>query len=130
MPLGDEEHEPAMNEQKEVDDDEEVVRVPEGVEAGEVAEREREARRLPLPQRPRRQREGDHHEHHHDDPGDPLDAGEEAPVRRPRRAEEAGQQQLVLLPARPDQPREVARQVRPRVRADAQRDCRRDDLQV
>jgi hypothetical protein len=39
VPPVDEEHKPPVYEQQDVDDDEEVVRVPEGVEAGEVAQR-------------------------------------------------------------------------------------------
>ena len=130
-----------MDEQQEVDDDEQVVRVPEGVEPGEVAQREREPQPappaagaaalghhlLPLPEGARRQGEGDGHERDHDDPRDPLGAGEEAPVRGPVPAKEA-RHGAVLVGPRRDQPREVARQVVAGVQADAQRDRRRDDL--
>ena len=124
-----------MDEQQEVDDDEQVVRVPEGVEPGEVAQRERPPtpaaplghRLLPLPEGARGQGEGDGHERDHDDPRDPLGAGEEAPVRGPVPAKEA-RHGAVLVGPRRDQPREVARQVVAGVQADAQRDRRRDDL--
>jgi hypothetical protein len=133
VPLVDEEHEPAVDEEEEVDDDEQVVRVPEGVEAGE---RDAPAGRrlllvpaglLPLPERPRGQGEGHGHERDHDDPRHALRARQEPAVAGPVPPEEA-RHQTVLLGRRRDQPREVARQVVPRVQADAQRDRRRDDL--
>lgn len=43
VPPVDEEHEPSMNEQQEVHNNQQMVRVPERVEAGEVSQREREA---------------------------------------------------------------------------------------
>jgi hypothetical protein len=139
----DEEEEPAVREEEEVDDDEQVVRVPEGVEPGEPVQQRGPAaaglmsrRRpsaggalLPLPERARGQGEGDGHESHHHDARHALRAGEEAPVRRLGRTEEAGEQAVVLVGARRDQAREVARQMAPGVQADAQRDRHRDDLQ-
>ncbi|WVZ92614.1 hypothetical protein U9M48_038663 [Paspalum notatum var. saurae] len=125
-----------MDQQQEVDDDEQVVRVPERVEPGEVpSQREGEQPAaaaaagllLPLPERARGEGEGDGHERHHHDPRHALGAGEEAAVGGLVPAEEA-RHQAVLVGLRRDEPREVARQVVPRVQADAHRDRRRDDL--
>jgi len=138
VPPPDEEEEVAVDEQERVHDAEEVVRVPEGVEAGEPVERRREPRRhgvatgaallgLALAERVRGEREGDGHEHHHGDARDALGARQEPRVRGLVRAERAGHQR-VLLGARRDHPREVARQVVPRVQRDPHHDRRRDHL--
>jgi len=142
VPLVDEEHEPAVDDQQEVDDDEQVVRVPEGVEAGEVGEREEREPPppsaaagapagclglLPLPEWARGEGEGDGHERDHDDPRDALGAGEEAPVAGLVPPEEA-RHQPVLVRLRRDQPGEVARQVGPLVQAEDHSDSQSDDL--
>jgi hypothetical protein len=135
VPPVDEEEEEAVHDEERVHDAEEVVRVPEGVEPGEPVQRRGEPRRdggraalgLALAERVRGQREGHGHQHHHGHAGDAHRAREQGRVRRLHGAERA-RHQRVLVRARPDHPREVARQVVPRVQRDPHHDRRRDHL--
>jgi len=112
----------AMDDEGDVDDDEEVVRVPEHVEAAEAAQRVALAELSPAEPRVR-QRVGDGHEHDHDDAGDALDAPDEPPVVRDPALAEVGLHGLVRGGAGVQQPREVAREVRHSVQRDADGDA-------
>ena len=81
VPFVDEENEIAMNHEQEVDDDKEVVGVPEGVEASQSVQRRWKPYNV-LTEMTGCECEGDGHENDHRDPSGPHHARYQPSVRR------------------------------------------------